>query len=98
MQPEPKTSSIMHNADDSCTIFTNKYGYKTMGIYKIGNINTHSHTESIPCYENQSLTEFTHFKKSAYMYIYIYLNISYNLQFTHYVTEHIYSSCWRHTF
>ena len=71
MQPEPKTSSIMHNADDSCTIFTNKYGYKTIGIYKIGNINTRSHTESIPCYENQSLTEFTHFKKSAYIYIYL---------------------------
>lgn len=91
MQQELKTSSIMHNVDDSCTIFTNKYGYKTIGIHKISNINTYSHTESIPYYVNQSLTEFTHFKKSAY--IYIYLNISYDLQFTHYITQHIYSSC-----
>jgi len=68
MQQALKTSSIMHNVD-SCTIFYNKYGYKT-----ISNINTYSHTESIPCYVIQSLTEFTHFKKSAY--IYIYLNIS----------------------
>jgi hypothetical protein len=46
--------------------FYNKYGYKTIGIHKIGNINTYAHPESIPCYVNQSLTEFTHFKKSAF--------------------------------
>lgn len=79
----------MHNVDDSCTIFTNKYGYKTIGTHKIGTINTYSHTQrEHPMLLNQSLTEFTHFKKSAY--IYIYLNICYNLRFTRYVTEQTY--------
>jgi len=70
MQQQLKTSSKMHNVDDSCTIFTINMATKLSASTKSATqTHTHSHTESIACYVNQSLTEFTHFKKSAYIYL-----------------------------